>query len=343
MTAGHIWEQSSASTRQALRRRIMARGGELLFGCRVDDLDIRGGRLVGLHTSTGYVPGSVVFLAIGHSAHDTYAMLLQRGVPMAPKPFQMGVRIEQPQTQVTRVQYGSGPQVQSLGPADYSMAVTVAGQRLFTFCMCAGGYVIPSVAQPGHFCTNGMSRSSHDSPFANSGLMITVDPAQLPGADRTSSALSPLCGTQYQSALEQKAFGMAGSNYDTPIQWARDFLRQRQTIGLPPTSYSRGACSVNFWELLPVRIAELLQQGLQKMDERWHGLFLRNATLLGPETRGSCPLRIVRDQSHRQSIGVAGLYPVGEGAGYAGGIVSAAVDGLRSAKAVISTYAPLSR
>lgn len=333
----HLGSNRLPAVVKALRQRIIAMGGEVRFHCRVDDIEIRNGQIQGVHTSEGYLPAEVVMLATGHSARDTYGMLLQRGVPIEAKAFQMGVRIEQPQSQVNVAQFGTSPQAKLLGPADYTMNCTVGTQEVFTFCMCAGGYVMPSVSQHEHFCTNGMSRSKHESPFANSGIVLTVDPKDL----TKGGPIDPLIGVRYQASLENLAFRMTGGNYYAPIQRAEDFLAERASSVKPPSSYARGVHPVNLWELLPTELCQRVRDGLSIFDRRWHGLFLKNATIVAPETRGSCPVRIPRDTVTRESVGVAGLYPVGEGAGYAGGIVSAAVDGLRTAKAIITRYHPL--
>jgi uncharacterized FAD-dependent dehydrogenase len=330
----HLGSNRLPAVVKAIRRRIEALGGEVRFGCRVEDLDLDGGRLRGLATSSGYVPATVALLAVGHSARDTYAMLLRRGVPMAPKPFQMGVRIEQPQETVNRVKYGPSRLEARLGAADYTL-VAPGRHDLFTFCMCAGGYIMPSVSEPGAFCTNGMSLSRHDSPFANSGLVVTVPVEAFGGAD-------VLAGVRLQQTYERRAFAAAGrADYLCPIQPAKDFLAGRAAGAVPANSYPRGAVPAPVGELVPPLIVEALRHGLPVLDRRWHGRFLAEATLVGPEARGSAPVRILRDDATREAPGVAGLYPVGEGAGYAGGIVSAAVDGLRSAKAVVARYAPL--
>ena len=205
----HLGSNRLPAVVKSLRRQILAMGGEVRFGVRVDDLEIEAGRVVGVNTNAGRIAADVVILAIGHSARDTYRMLQHRGVPMSPKPFQMGVRIEQPQENVTLAQYGSGPQRTLLGPADYTMKVRAGERELFTFCMCAGGYVMPSVSQAGFYCTNGMSRSKHESPYANSGLVVTVDPAAL-GPEFGGDALA---GMRYQVAIEAKAFASAGGDY----------------------------------------------------------------------------------------------------------------------------------
>jgi uncharacterized FAD-dependent dehydrogenase len=234
---------------------------------------------------------------------------------------------------VNRVQYGPAPLEEKLGAADYSL-VARGPHDLFTFCMCAGGHVIPSVSEPGHFCTNGMSLSRRDSPFANSGLVVTVSPEHFAGSDI-------LAGVRLQQIYEQKAYKLSGEEYRCPIQVARDFLTGRLTPALPPSSYPRGLVLANLAELVPSVVVEALRHGLPIMNRRWHDRFLTRATLVGPEARGSSPVRILRDPGSRETPGIEGLYPVGEGAGYAGGIVSAAVDGLRSARAIIARFAPL--
>jgi uncharacterized FAD-dependent dehydrogenase len=329
----HLGSNRLPAVVKALRRRIEAMGGEVRFSCRVEDLDVAEGRVRGLATSSGYVPAQVALLATGHSARDTYAMLLRRGVPLVPKPFQMGVRIEQPQETVNRVQYGSTRLEEKLGAADYSL-VARGHHDLFTFCMCAGGHVIPSVSAPGYFCTNGMSLSRRDSPFANSGLVVTVAPEDFGGND-------PLAGVRLQEVYERKAYEVGREEYRCPIQRAADFLGRRRTTGLPASSYPRGLVLADLAELVPPLIVGALDHGLPLLDRRWRGRFLREATLVGPEARGSAPVRIVRDAVTLECPGVEGLYPVGEGAGYAGGIVSAAVDGLRASKAIVARYRPL--
>jgi uncharacterized FAD-dependent dehydrogenase len=317
---------------RTLRRKFEALGGEIRFSCRVEDLDITDGRLTGLATSSGYIATDLAVLAIGHSARDTYEMLLRRGVPLEAKAFQFGVRIEQPQAPIDRVRYGAAAGHPALGAADYSASVKAGGRDLFTFCMCAGGYVMPSVSEPEHFCTNGMSESRHDSPFANSGLVISIEPQE-------TGSPHPLAGIHYQKRYEHLAYLAGDSNYKAPIQWARDFLARRPSRGPIPSSYRRGALPADLSLILPESVIESLHRGLPLMDRRMGKQFLRDATLTAPEARGSSPVRITRDPHTRQSPGVSGLYPCGEGAGYAGGIISAAVDGVRTARAIVATYA----
>ena len=318
------------------RRKIEAWGGEYRFNCRLESLDISNGQLQGLATSSGYLATSHAILAIGHSARDTYEMLHRLGVPMEAKAFQLGLRIEQPQEQVNRHKYGKKDYLGLLGAADYTLVAR--GQRdLFTFCMCAGGEVIPSVSEPNQFCSNGMSNSRHDTPFANSGLVVTLDPC----AELNTN--HPLAGIEIQRRFEGLAYAMGRSNYHAPIQWARDFIAGRggKANEVLPSSYKRGTVNAQLDSLLPAVIAQTIRSGLPIMDQKWHGDFLKQATLVGPEMRGSSPVRILRDQETRQVPGIAGLYPIGEGAGYAGGIISAAVDGLRTAKVIVREFAPV--
>jgi len=331
----HLGSNRLPAVVKAIRQRIERLGGEVRFSCRVEDFDIADGRLRGLATSSGYIAAAVAVLAIGHSARDTYEVLLARGVPMEQKPFQMGVRIEQPQEIVNRVQYGTTRLEAQLGAADYTL-VARGHHDLFTFCMCAGGHVIPSVSAPGYFCTNGMSLSRRDSPFANSGLVVTVPRQAFGGSDI-------LAGVRLQQIYEQKAYELGRGDYRCPIQRAPDYLARQTSKTLPPSSYPRGLVLADMAELVPPLVDKAIRHGLPLMDRRWHGRFLPEATLVGPEARGSAPVRIVRDDQTRESPGIDGLYPVGEGAGYAGGIVSAAVDGLRTAKAIVVRYAPLIR
>ena len=336
----HLGSNRLPAVVKSLRQHIIAMGGEFRFGCRMDRLRIESGKIVGIETNQGYMPAEAVLLGVGHSARDTIEMLASLGVPMVLKPFQMGLRIEQPQSVVTRTQFGTGWQSKLLGAADYTMNVQIADREVFSFCMCAGGYIMPSVSQAGFFCTNGMSRSFHESPFANSGIVVTVGEKELA---EEGFGTDPMAGICYQAAIEQKAYESTGGTYQSPIQWARDFVEERTSADVPTSTYRRGVQSRNLWEILPMRVARWLADGLKRMDNQWSGDFLNEATVVGPESRGSCPIRLPRDLQTRESVGITGLYPIGEGAGYAGGIVSAGVDGLRSAKSVIVRYRPLNR
>ena len=329
----HLGSNRLPAVVKAIRRKIEALGGEVRFYTKVEDLIVRDGRLVALGTSGGEIPCDLAVLATGHSARDVYEMLVRRGVPMVQKPFQMGLRIEHPQELVNRVQYGPRPYEEQIGNADYSL-VGHGSADVFTFCMCAGGHIIPSVSENGYFCTNGMSLSKRDSPYANSGLVVTLPVEEFGGAD-------VLAGVRIQERYERRAFELGRGDYRCPTQRAIDFLAAKQSKGVPESSYPRQSIAADLSTLLPPYVVSALRSGLPRMDRAWRGKFLPDAVLVGPESRGSSPVRILRDDMTRESPGVVGLYPVGEGAGYAGGIVSAAVDGLRTAKAVVARYAVL--
>jgi uncharacterized FAD-dependent dehydrogenase len=315
------------------RRKIDALGGEYRFRCRMEGIDVADGRVRGVSTSSGYIPTSAVVLAIGHSARDTYEMLHGMGVPMQSKPFQLGLRIEHPQEDVNRHKYGKSRYLELLGAADYSL-IARGQPDLFTFCMCAGGIIIPSVSEPEMFCTNGMSNSRHDTPFANSGLVVTLDPSE-------GGNTHPLAGVEMQRTYEALAFEYGRRDYLCPIQSAVDFVAGRAPAADAKLtcSYQRGTIPVDLQKVLPPAAARAIRAGLPIMDHKWRGNYLKHAVLVGPEMRGSSPVRIARDSVTRICPGIDGLYPIGEGAGYAGGIVSAAVDGLRTGKSIVGRFA----
>lgn len=317
------------------RREIERLGGEYKFHCRMEGLDVVDGQIRGLKTSSGYIPTRHVILGLGHSARDAYSMLLDTGVPLKAKAFQLGLRIEQPQLQINKWKYGKDAYLDLLGAADYSLSAS-PGRDVYSFCMCAGGIVIPSVSEPNLFCSNGMSNSRHDTIYANSGLMVTLNPEEF-------GSSHPLAGVELQRKYEAAAFQLAGGDYKAPIMWAKDFMNEKSAkIGdMYPSSYPRGTAPVDLRNVLPPVIAQTIRAGLPLLDRRMRGEFLKGATLVGPEMRGSSPVRIDRDHVTRETQGFAGLYPVGEGAGYAGGIVSAAVDGLRSAREIVRRYRPV--
>ncbi|MCA9040069.1 MAG: FAD-dependent oxidoreductase [Planctomycetaceae bacterium] len=312
------------------RRKIEAMGGEYQFGCKLESLDISEGQLIGIHTSSGYIKTHHLILAIGHSARDTYQTLYEQGVPFVQKAFQLGLRIEQPQSEVNDHKYGHPHYLELLGAADYTMTATCGERELYTFCMCAGGFIIPSISEPGKFCTNGMSRSRHDTPYANSGLMVTLNPNEF-------GSSHPLAGVELQRQYETIAYEIAGRDYFSPIQRASDFMEGRSPNPAEKLdcSYERGLHPADLSQVLPPTVVNTLQEGLPLLSGKWRGNYLENAILVGPEMRGSAPVRIERDRENRQCPNIKGLYPVGEGAGYAGGIVSAAVDGLRSAREIV--------
>lgn len=319
------------------RRQIEARGGEYRFGCRVEGLELLDGGIVGVRTSSGTIATRHVFLGIGHSARDTYRVLLEQGVPLRPKAFQLGLRIEHPQELVNREKYGKPEYLERLGAADYSL-IARGEKDLFTFCMCAGGVIIPSISESRMFCSNGMSNSRHDSGYANSGLVVTLETHEF-GNDH------PLAGVEIQRRYESAAWELGDRDYRCPTQRANDFLSDRSP---PPgerliTSYPRGSVARPLAGVVPPSILKALKTGLPLLGQNWRGDYLKEAILVGPEMRGSSPVRIDRDTVTRECPGIRGLFPIGEGAGYAGGIVSAAVDGLRSARELVRRFRALER
>jgi uncharacterized FAD-dependent dehydrogenase len=350
----HIGSDRLPGICRKIVKRIIECGGEVRYGARVTDLETAGGttqdagseppaplRLKAVILASGErLETAVCVLAIGYSARDTYRMLADRGVMLQAKPFQMGVRIEHPQEMVNRNQFG--PASDRLPPADYQVvakhAVPVelqaegAGSDLWSFCMCPGGIILPSNESPGEICTNGASNAKRNSPFANSGLVVTIRPEEF-GND-------PFAGIEYQRRWERRAYELSGS-YAVPAQRANDFLSQRPSDGELTTSYPLGSKSIALRQMLPDLVSAALERGLPMLERVIPGYASDLGILTAPETRASSPVRIPRDETHRQSLSVAGIYPVGEGAGYSGGIMSSATDGLKSAEVIVGRYAPV--
>ncbi|HNQ24664.1 MAG TPA: FAD-dependent oxidoreductase [Phycisphaerae bacterium] len=331
----HIGSDRLPTICMRLRRRIEALGGQVCFEHRVDDLRSEDGVLTALRVNGRWQPAGPVVLAIGHSARDTVRMLAARGLHVAPKPFQFGVRIEHPQACVDRWQYGSHADHPALPPAEYSFVdkgTVEAGGDLFSFCMCPGGMILPTNESAGLVATNGASRASRAGAFANSGLVITLDP-QAMGFDAVSALA-------FLEQWEHGCFAAAGGDYRLPMQRAADFLSGRPSDGTLETTYPLGGCWATLAELLPPEAVTALRRALPKVDARWPGFAGAEALLTAPESRASAPFRVVRDPATRAAVSCGNLYPVGEGAGYAGGIMSSAIDGLKSADALIIRYTP---
>ena len=311
---------------QNLRKRIIALGGEVRFGTRVTELLLRNGQVAGVKTEQGEVIDcDRLVLAIGHSARDTFRTLEAQGIPMEPKPFAMGVRIEHRQAMVDASQYGAVSPV--LPPADYKLVEHLEDSTVYTFCMCPGGHVVAAASEEGRVVTNGMSYADRDGENANAALLVTVNPREFPyeGA---------LGGMLWQQEIEEAAYKLSGS-YRAPAQLVGDFLARRPSKGpggVTPT-YRPGVTWCDLHSVLPGKITDALEEALPRLDRKLHGFAGPDSVLTAPETRSSSPVRILRDET-RQS-GILGLYPTGEGAGYAGGIMSAAIDGIQTAEAII--------
>ena len=318
---------------QRLRERICKLGGEVRFGAKYVATEQEKGAV----TAVRYVcngeeqtlPCDSVILAIGHSARDTFRLLHAAGFPMEPKPFSMGVRIEHFQTAVDESQYG-GPRQKGLPPADYKLNVHLPdGDSAYTFCMCPGGHVVAAASQEGRVVTNGMSYRARDGENANAALLVTLKPEDFP--DR-----SVLGGMYWQEELEQRAFVLGGGNYHAPAQTVGDFLAGRAStqLGAVQPTYRPGVTLCDLAELFPAKITDTLRKAIPALDGQLKGYADANAVMTAPETRSSSPVRILRDESY-QSPACKGFYPCGEGAGYAGGIISAALDGMHCAEALI--------
>ena len=328
----HIGTDVLLTVVQNLRTRILALGGEVRFGAQVTGLLQENGRLSGLAVREGgevsILPCRRAVLAIGHSARDTFEMLLQSGVPMEPKAFSMGVRIEHRQTMVNASQYGAF--ADRLGAADYKLNDRFPdGTSAYTFCMCPGGQVVAAASETGGVVTNGMSDFARGGENANSALLVTLSPADFPGS-------GVLAGMHWQREIERAAFRAGGSDYRAPAQLAGDFLAHRPSTapGSVRPSYRPGVTFCDLHDVLPKRITDVLEQAIPALDRKLHGFADPDAVLTAPETRSSSPVRILRGETRQSAL--RGLYPCGEGAGYAGGITSAAVDGLRCAEALIA-------
>jgi len=327
----HIGTDILIDVVQSIRREIIALGGEVRFETRLDGIETKDGAVSGIIVTHGgnteTLPSRQLILAIGHSARDSFTWLHDMGVPMERKPFSMGVRIEHRQTMIDLAQYGR--ERGELPPADYSLNVHLPdGTSAYTFCMCPGGQVFAAASEAGGVVTNGMSYSRRDGENANAAMLVTLHTEDFPGE-------GVLAGMEWQREIERAAYAYTGS-YHAPAQLVGDFLENRPSTG-PGTvtpSYAPGVVWGDLRKVLPERITSVMQNAIPALGRKLKGFDDPDAVLTGPETRSSSPVRILRDDTMQSSL--RGLYPCGEGAGYAGGITSAAVDGLRCAEAVLT-------
>lgn len=322
----HVGTDVLLTVVQNLRHRIIDLGGEVRFRTQVTEICVEGNRLTGVKTGEGEViPCDAAVLAIGHSARDTFRMLEETGIAMEPKPFAMGVRIEQKQETINRAQYGG--ENPALPPADYKLVEHLEDATVYTFCMCPGGYVVAAASEDDRVVTNGMSYADREGENANAALLVTVNPAEFPyeGA---------LGGMKWQQEIEERAFRVSGS-YHAPAQKVGDFLQGKQSegAGIVKPTYRPGVVWCDLHEVLPEKITCALKEAIPKLDRKLNGFGNPEGVLTAPETRSSSPVRILRDEGRHASI--RGLYPTGEGAGYAGGIMSAAVDGILTAEGIL--------
>ncbi len=330
----HIGSNLLPNVVRAIRNSIIHAGGEVRFQTKVVDFLVSGGRVCGVRTAAGEeIAAAAVILATGHSARDIYRILAGRQLLLEPKPFAVGFRIEHPQAFIDRAQYHLGAteaRPRLLPAARYRLATKIGGRGVHSFCMCPGGWIVPAATENDEVVVNGMSLSRRDSPFANAGLIATVEPEDLAAWCKPHGVLA---GMEFQKMLERAAKGAGGGGQVAPAQQVADFLAGRLSTSLPPTSYVPGIRAAPLHELLPAWITSRLREGLHLFGRQMPGYLAAPALLLGFETRTSSPLRIPRRADTLEHPQLRGLFPCGEGAGYAGGIVSAALDGLRSAEA----------
>ena len=321
----HIGSDKLPGIIKRMRECIIEHGGEIHFGCRVDSLRE-------LKVESLKFKDTPIILAIGHSAHDTYRMLAQEGVAMETKGFAMGVRAEHPQELINRLMYHLVESRKSkdesiidfVGNASYSMVTQVDGRGVYSFCMCPGGHIVPAGSSEGSCVVNGMSASHRNSPYANSGMVVQILPEDIPGNN-------PLRGLAYQEELERLAFEHGIRPNIAPAQRMKDFVEGRASKDLPACSYLPGIVPSRLDDWLPAHIGKRLQQGFRDFDRKYPGFLTNDAVIVGVESRSSSPVRIIRDPETLQSINTPNLYPCGEGAGYAGGITSSALDGINAA------------
>ncbi len=337
----HIGSNLLPNVVRAMRETILASGAEVHFEMRVTGLirSVNGDKILGVSTKEGQeFHGDAVLLATGHSARDVYRLLSHENVRMEQKPFAVGVRIEHPQPLIDSIQYSykrKSSRHPMLPAASYSLATKIRDRGVHSFCMCPGGFVVPSATENDEVVVNGMSLARRDSPFANSGFVVSIEPEDTEAFRREHGVLA---GVAFQKEMERVASRAGGGMQKAPSQRMRDFLKKRDSADLPDSSYFPGLTPAPIHALLPKEVGDRIQEGLRHFGKMMNGYVTQDANLIGFETRTSSPVRIPRDPESLEHPEVAGLYPCGEGAGFAGGIVSAALDGIRCAEAVSSKF-----
>lgn len=329
----HIGTDRLPAVIKAIRETIIACGGEVHFGTKVTGLQMDGNKVTGAVTADGRSWHGPVILATGHSARDVYHMLADAGVAIEPKGIAVGVRLEHPQELIDRIQYHSPKgRGKYLPAAEYSMLTRVDDRAVYSFCMCPGGYIIPAASAPGQLVVNGMSPANRGTRWANSGMVVEILPEDIPDGDTPKETALKMM--RFQEKIEHDFFEASGHSQQAPAQRMADFVDGRLSADLPRSSYPPGLISARVDHLLPEGVARRLREGFKVFGAKQRGFLTNEAVLIGDETRTSSPVRIPRDRESMHHIVIEGLYPCGEGAGYAGGIVSAAIDGMAVAQAV---------
>lgn len=335
----HIGTDKLPAVIEAMREKVRSCGGEVHFSTRMDDILLHQNKVIGIRTSDGKEFTGPVILATGHSARDVYHLLYSKGIRQEAKSFALGVRLEHPQMLIDQIMYHSSKgRGEFLPPAEYVFATQVQGRGVYSFCMCPGGFVIPAASGPEQVVVNGMSPSNRSSKWANSGFVVEFHPEDVENTDPKHTAFEPeLILMHYQEQLEKLSYLQGDSSQTAPVQRMNDFVHGKISQDLPISSYAPGIKSSALHEWLPVSIRERLQEGFKIFDHNNKGFLTNEALLLGVETRTSSPVRILRNPQLLEHIEIKGLYPCGEGAGYAGGIVSAAIDGERCAESLANS------
>jgi uncharacterized protein len=333
----HIGTNKLPQLVASLRETILSAGGEIHFLNKVSGLLISGDHIKGVMNSIGErIQGESVILATGHSSRDIFRLLHQNKILIEPKPFALGIRVEHPQSLIDKIQYHcTGKRSDFLPASSYALVHQTDFQKetrgVFSFCMCPGGFIVPAATSPGEVVVNGMSPSRRDSRFANSGIVVEVKEKDFGYRDD-----DPLAAMNFQENLERKACAFTGGGQRAPAQRLVDYLEDRVSLSLPETSYQPGLASVSLREILPEFITESLLQGFKNFGSKMRGYLTNEAQIIGVESRTSSPVKIPRHEKTLEHVQLQGLFPCGEGAGYAGGIVSAAIDGQRCAEAVLA-------
>lgn len=326
-----------------LRETVLQAGGEVHFNCRVTDIELEANQIKRVVTQSGDKwEGDAVILATGHSARDIFQLLVQQKITVEAKPFALGVRVEHQQQLIDQIQYHCETDRGLLPASSYALVHQVKSKGMdrgvFSFCMCPGGFIVPAATAPGEVVVNGMSPSRRDSQFANSGIVVAVELTDY----KPYQKFGPLAGVQLQVEVEQRACAVAGGRQVAPAQRLVDFVNNKHSTSLLDTSYQPGLKSIMMTDVLPDFISDSLRQGFRNFGSKMRGYLTNEAQIIGVESRTSSPVRIPRDNKSLEHVEVERLYPCGEGAGYAGGIVSAAMDGVRCAEAFVKKYFPVS-